>query len=366
MFLEQEQYLARIAALKDQMRETGEGLHMDDLERELSELKEEMAAEGFWDDLDRSTRVNQRIAAIERKISHYQELISACDDAEIMVQLADEENDADLVTEAGEFIDKLTQQVDALALETMMRGDYDNNNTVLSLHAGAGGTEAQDWAQMLYRMYTRYCERLGFKVKVLDMLPGDEAGIKSATFEVDGENAYGYLRSEKGVHRLVRISPFDSNARRHTSFVSLDVAPLLEDDGAVEIDMEDVRVDTYRSTGAGGQHVNKTDSAVRMTHMPTGIVVSCQNERSQVQNREMCMKMLRAKLLELQEREKEEKMAEIKGEMKKIEWGSQIRSYVFQPYTMVKDHRTGYETGNVDDVMNGNLDGFTTAYLKMQ
>ncbi len=366
MFLEQEQYLSTITDLREQLRETGEGLHIDLLERELSELKEEMASDGFWDDLDRSTRVNQRIAAIERKISHYQELVAACDDAEIMVQLADEENDKDLVSEAGEFIDKLTVQVDALALETMMRGDYDSCNTVLSLHAGAGGTEAQDWAQMLYRMYTRYCERLGFKVTVLDLLPGDEAGIKSATFEVDGDNAYGYLRSEKGVHRLVRISPFDSNARRHTSFVSLDVAPLLEDEGQVQINMEDVRVDTYRSTGAGGQHVNKTDSAVRMTHMPTGIVVACQNERSQVQNREMCLKMLRAKLLELQEREKEEKMAEIKGEMKKIEWGSQIRSYVFQPYTMVKDHRTGFETGNVDDVMNGNLDGFTTAYLKMQ
>lgn len=219
---------------------------------------------------------------------------------------------------------------------------------------------------MLYRMYTRYCERRGFKIKLLDYLDGDEAGTKSATFEVDGDNAYGYLRSEKGVHRLVRISPFDSNARRHTSFSSLDVAPMLEEEGEVEINMEDVRVDTYRSTGAGGQHINKTDSAVRMTHMPTGIVVSCQNERSQVQNREMCMKMLRAKLLELQEREKEEKMADIKGEMKKIEWGSQIRSYVFQPYTMVKDHRTGYESGNIDDVMDGNLDGFITAYLKMQ
>ena len=219
---------------------------------------------------------------------------------------------------------------------------------------------------MLYRMYTRYCEHMGFKVNVLDYLDGDEAGVKSVTFEVDGDNVYGYLRGEKGVHRLVRISPFDSNARRHTSFSSLDVAPMLEDEGKIEINMEDVRVDTYRSTGAGGQHVNKTDSAVRMTHMPTGIVVSCQNERSQVQNREMCMRMLRAKLLELQEREREEQMAEIKGEMKKIEWGSQIRSYVFQPYTMVKDHRTGYESGNIEDVMNGNLDGFITAYLKMQ
>ncbi|MGI6670083.1 MAG: peptide chain release factor 2 [Christensenellales bacterium] len=366
MFLEQEQYLSNLSNLRDQLHEIGEGLRIDDLEHELSELREEMSSDGFWDNLERSAQVNQRMAAIERKLTHYRELVATCDDVEIMIELADEENDADLIADIGVTIEKLTAQVEALGLETMMRGDYDSCNTVLSLHAGAGGTEAQDWAQMLYRMYTRYCERLGFKVTVLDLIPGDEAGIKSATFEVDGDNAYGYLRSEKGVHRLVRISPFDSNARRHTSFVSLDVAPLLEDDAQVEIDMEDVRVDTYRSTGAGGQHVNKTDSAVRMTHMPTGIVVSCQNERSQVQNREMCLKMLRAKLIELQEREKEEKMAEIKGEMKKIEWGSQIRSYVFQPYTMVKDHRTGYETGNVDDVMNGNLDGFTTAYLKMQ
>ena len=248
-----------------------------------------------------------------------------------------------------------------------MRGDYDDNDAVLSLHAGAGGTEAQDWTSMLYRMYTRYCEKMGFTVKLLDLLDGDEAGIKSVTFEVSGDHAYGYLRGEKGVHRLVRISPFDANARRHTSFASLDVAPMLEDDNSdIEINMKDVRVDTYHSSGAGGQNVNKTSSAVRMTHYPTGIVVSCQTERDQVQNRATCIKMLKAKLLELRERAKEEEMANIKGEMKKIEWGSQIRSYVFQPYTMVKDHRTNYESGNIDDVMDGNLEGFITAYLKMQ
>ena len=255
----------------------------------------------------------------------------------------------------------------ALELETLMRGDYDDNDAVLSLHAGAGGTEAQDWTSMLYRMYTRYCEKMGFTVKLLDLLDGDEAGIKSVTFEVSGDHAYGYLRGEKGVHRLVRISPFDANARRHTSFASLDVAPMLEDDDSdIEINMKDVRVDTYHSSGAGGQNVNKTSSAVRMTHYPTGIVVSCQTERDQVQNRATCIKMLKAKLLELRERAKEEEMANIKGEMKKIEWGSQIRSYVFQPYTMVKDHRTNYESGNIDDVMDGNLEGFITAYLKMQ
>ncbi len=366
MILLLEDIKLRLEALKGQLEEIRGGLHIEQMQRELTELKEEMNAPGFWDDLDRSTHVNKRIAAIEHKIGHYDGLVSQRDDLEVMAELAQEENDESAAKEAAGELDALCEKVDLLALETLMRGDYDQSNAVLSLHAGAGGTEAQDWTSMLYRMYTRYCERMGFKVTVLDYLDGDEAGVKSVTFEVDGDNAYGYLRGEKGVHRLVRISPFDSNARRHTSFSSLDVAPMLEDEGKIEINMEEVRVDTYRSTGAGGQHINKTDSAVRMTHMPTGIVVSCQNERSQVQNREMCLRMLRSKLLELREREKEEQMAQIKGEMKKIEWGSQIRSYVFQPYTMVKDHRTGYESGNIDDVMDGNLDGFVTAYLKMQ
>jgi peptide chain release factor 2 len=283
-----------------------------------------------------------------------------------LIELADEMSDQESCDEAVRMLDELTGKVDELAVETLMQGDYDDSDVIISLHAGAGGTEAQDWTSMLYRMYTRYAERKGFKVKLLDLLDGDEAGIKSVSFEVSGENAYGYLRSERGVHRLVRISPFDSNARRHTSFSSVDVAPVIENDGDITINMEEVRVDTYRSSGAGGQHVNMTDSAVRMTHIPTGIVVSCQNERSQIQNRETCLKMLRARLLEVREREREEEMADIKGEMKKIEWGSQIRSYVFQPYTMVKDHRTGEESGNIDDVMDGNLDAFTIAYLKMQ
>ena len=366
MILLLEDVKLRLEALKGQLEEIRGGLRINDLQQELTELKEEMAAPSFWDNLERSTQVNKRIAAIENKIGHFTDLVSQRDDLEVMAELAQEEEDEAAANEVAEELDALYEKADALALETLMRGDYDQSNAVLSLHAGAGGTEAQDWTSMLYRMYTRYCERMGFKITVLDYLEGDEAGVKSVTFEVDGDNAYGYLRGEKGVHRLVRISPFDSNARRHTSFSSLDVAPMLEDEGKIEINMEEVRVDTYRSTGAGGQHVNKTDSAVRMTHMPTGIVVSCQNERSQVQNREMCMRMLKSKLLELREREKEEQMAEIKGEMKKIEWGSQIRSYVFQPYTMVKDHRTGFESGNIDDVMNGNLDGFVTAYLKMQ
>ena len=336
------------------------------MKEEVSELEEEMNAPEFWNNLERSTKVNQRLSALRSKLAHYSKLCAQADDIDVMMELAEEGDDEDLVQEAGQSIESLRKDADALELETLMRGEYDDNNAILSLHAGAGGTEAQDWTQMLYRMYTRYCEIMRFKVKVMDLQDGDEAGIKSVTFEVEGDNAYGFLRGEKGVHRLVRISPFDSNARRHTSFASLDVAPLLEDDGAFVINMEEVRIDTYRASGAGGQHVNRTDSAVRMTHIPTNTVVQCQNERSQVQNKEMCLKMLRSKLLELREREKEEKMADIKGEMKKIEWGSQIRSYVFQPYTMVKDHRTGFESGNVDDVMNGNLSGFVTAYLKMQ
>jgi len=364
--IELDQYKQDLQRVKKSILQSGEALHIEQLQEEVTELQEEMNAPEFWNDLERSTKVNQRIRACQGKLEHYHKLLSTCDDIEVMMTLATEEDDEDMVQETGNELEGLSAAAEALELETLMRGEYDSSNAILSLHAGAGGTEAQDWTQMLYRMYTRYCERRGFTVKLLDLLDGDEAGIKSVTFEVDGENAYGYLRGEKGVHRLVRISPFDSNARRHTSFSSLDVAPMLEDDGAFEIDMEEVRIDTYRASGAGGQHVNRTDSAVRMTHIPTNTVVQCQNERSQVQNKETCLRMLRSKLLELREREKEEKMADIKGEMKKIEWGSQIRSYVFQPYTMVKDHRTNFESGNIDDVMNGNLDGFTTSYLKMQ
>ena len=364
MIIELEQYASRVEELRATLREVGDGLHIDQMERELTELHEEMNAEGFWDNLERSTHVNRRISSLEGKIKHYQGLLHSCDDIEAMIELAREENDDAMLEETAAELDKLEKDTEALALETLMRGKYDDCDAMLSLHAGAGGTEAQDWTQMLYRMYTRYCERSGFKVTTLDILEGDEAGLKSVTFQVEGENAYGYLRSEKGVHRLVRISPFDSNARRHTSFSSLDVSPIL-DTSDFKIDMEDVRIDTYRAGGAGGQHVNRTDSAVRMTHIPTGIVAQCQNERSQVQNREVCLRILMSRLIEREQRIKEEQMADIKGEMKKIEWGSQIRSYVFQPYTMVKDHRTNYESGNVDDVMDGNLSGFITAYLKM-
>lgn len=335
------------------------------IENELRELEQDMAEPDFWNDLERSTQVNRRAKQCADKLAHHKQLLSRAEDIQALIELIEEEDDPSMVQEVLGDIARLKADVEALMLETLLRGEYDANSAIMSLHAGAGGTEAQDWTGMLHRMYVRYCERHGYDVKMIDYLPGDEAGTKSATWEVSGDNAYGFLRSEKGVHRLVRISPFDSNARRHTSFASMDVSPIIED-SAVELDMEEVRIDTYRASGAGGQHVNRTDSAVRMTHIPSGIVVQCQNERSQVQNREVCIRMLKSRLIELHERQKEEQMADIKGEMKKIEWGSQIRSYVFQPYTMVKDHRTGYEVGDVDGVMDGDLDGFITAYLQMQ
>ena len=331
---------------------------------EKAQLEEQMAAPEFWNDIESANKVNQRMKVVSNKIDKYAKLMTRASDIETLIEMADEEEDESMIEEIASEYREFEQAVEALKLETLLKGPYDSSNAVLSLHAGAGGTEAQDWVSMLYRMYTRYCDIQGFTVKVLDLLDGEEAGIKSVTFEVDGDNAYGYLKAEKGVHRLVRISPFDSSGRRHTSFASLDVTPIFDDDtGEITIDPDDLRDDTYRSSGAGGQHVNKTSSAIRITHLPTGIVVQCQNERSQIQNRETAMRMLRGKLLELQERERMEHMAQIKGEMKKIEWGSQIRSYVFQPYTMVKDHRTGVENGNIQAVMDGAIEPFINAFL---
>lgn len=362
--IEMEGFKQDLTLVRQMLEEAGQSLQIDHLREQLTEYQEDMGSQGFWDDTERAQKVSAKASSVERRIQHYEHLCSQADDIEVMMELADEADDHEMAEEIASEFAKLKEALEALRLQTLLTGEYDGCNCILSLHAGAGGTEAQDWTSMLYRMYTRFCERMGFTVKELDMLDGDEAGVKSVTFEVTGDYAYGYLKSERGVHRLVRISPFDANARRHTSFASLDVSPVIEDDGAIEIRPEDLRIDTYRASGAGGQHVNRTDSAVRITHIPTGIVVQCQNERSQVQNKEMCFIWLRARLAELKEQQRQEQMGEIKGELKKIEWGSQIRSYVFQPYTMVKDHRTGYEMGDVSAVMDGELEGFVTSYLQ--
>ena len=365
--IELEEYRLELGKIRERIVEAGQSLNIEGLKEQLAELHETMNEPDFWNDLEKATATNRKVRTAENKLEHFTKLNQRADDVEATMELAEEMEDESLVAEAGEEINSLNADLEELRLESLLRGDYDSNNCYVSLHAGAGGTEAQDWTSMLYRMYMRYCERHGYEVKLIDLLDGDEAGIKSVTIEVDGDNAYGFLRGEKGVHRLVRISPFDAAARRHTSFSSVDVSPILDDDdNEIEVNMNDVRVDTYHSSGAGGQNVNKTSSAVRFTHYPTGIVVSSQTSRDQVHNRENCMRMLKAKLLELREREREQQMADIKGEMKKIEWGSQIRSYVFHPYSMVKDHRTSFETSDVNGVMDGELDGFITAYLQMQ
>ncbi len=363
--IETEGFQIQLEEIREKLAEAEKSLDIGHLKEQLVEHQEDMGSPGFWDDMERATRVSAEAHRVEAKLNHYAALVSRADDIEVMMELAEEEDDHAMAGEIKVEMEKLTDELEALRLTTLLTGEYDACNCILSLHAGAGGTEAQDWTEMLYRMYTRYAERMGFSVKEVDLLEGDEAGIKSVSFEVTGDYAYGYLKCERGVHRLVRISPFDSNARRHTSFASLDVAPVIEDEGDIEIRPEDIRIDTYRASGAGGQHVNRTDSAVRITHLATGIVVQCQNERSQVQNKEMCFRWLRARLAELREKQRQEQMGDIKGEMKKIEWGSQIRSYVFQPYKLVKDLRTGYEVGDVDAVMDGKLEGFVTAYLQM-
>ena len=362
--IEMEVFKQDLTAVRNMIAEAGESLHVDHLREQLVEYQEDMGSNGFWDDTERATRISAKANSTENRIKHYESLINRADEIEIMMELAEEEDDESMAEDIKKEFASLKEDLESLKLQTLLTGEYDDCNCILTLHAGAGGTEAQDWTSMLYRMYTRFCERMGFAVKELDYLDGDEAGIKSVSFEVTGDYAYGYLKAERGVHRLVRISPFDSQARRHTSFASLDVAPIIEDNTDIEIRNEDLRIDTYRASGKGGQHVNRTDSAVRITHLPTGIVVQCQNERSQLQNKEKCFIWLRAKLAELKEQQRQEQMGDIKGELKKIEWGSQIRSYVFQPYTMVKDHRTGYEMGNINEVMDGKLEGFVTSYLQ--
>ena len=326
-----------------------------------------MASESnFWDDLEISQKVLQKTKNLKDGLNRFQNLVSRYEDLYTLIQLGLEEEDGSVIEEIKEGMKSLRKDIDDIKIQTLLSGPYDKNNAILTLHAGAGGTEAQDWVEMLYRMYTRWAEKRGFLVKELDYLEGEEAGIKSVSVLISGQYAYGYLNSEKGVHRLVRISPFDASGRRHTSFASAEVMPELEDDLAIQINPDDLKVDTFRASGAGGQHVNKTDSAIRITHIPTGIVTACQNERSQFQNKDTAMKMLKAKLLELKEREQKEKIDGIKGEQREIAWGSQIRSYVFHPYNLVKDHRTNSEMGNVNAVMDGEIDDFINAFLKMK
>lgn len=362
--LEFEQLLLKLRDSRKELGELRQAMGYDTLAAQAGELDARTQGEFFWNDIEGSQKVLRRLSQLRARIQEYDKLVSLYEDTETLAQLGDEEGDLSVLPEAQASYEQLTGRMEEQRLKTLLSGEYDQKNAILTFHAGAGGTEAQDWAQMLYRMYTRWAERRGFKYQLLDWLDGDEAGIKSASILIQGENAYGYLKSESGVHRLVRVSPFDASGRRHTSFASLEVMPEIDDDTEVEIDPGDLKVDTYRSSGAGGQHVNKTESAIRITHLPTGIVVACQNERSQHQNREVAMKMLRSKLIEIKEREHLERIEDIKGDQKEIAWGSQIRSYVFMPYTMAKDHRTGFEVGNIGAVMDGDLDGFINAYLK--
>lgn len=343
------------------------GLFDLDLKQDMiANFEEKMSAPDFWDDNEKAQAVIAEMNAVKSSVDDYEKLQQEYDDAAMMAELADEEGEESLFGEIAEAVKSIKKKLDDFELSLLLSQPYDKMNAILELHPGAGGTESQDWGQMLLRMYTRWAEKRGFKVETLDYLPGDEAGIKSVTLLIKGFNAYGYLKAEKGVHRLVRISPFDSSGRRHTSFVSCDVVPEITEDADVEIRTEDLKIDTYRASGAGGQHINTTDSAVRITHLPSGIVVTCQNERSQIKNREQAMTMLRSKLYERKIEEQQKQLDEIRGEQSDIAWGSQIRSYVFHPYSMVKDHRTSVETGNVGAVMDGDLDPFIDGYLRSQ
>lgn len=337
---------------------------LDKISSEIKELEQKTMEDGFWNDTNTSSKVLQDIKSLKGKYNKFNKLSTELKNLEELNYLLLIEKDEELIDELIKNTNSLEKSIEKLEIETLFSGKYDNNNAIITLHPGAGGTESQDWVEMLYRMYSRWANANGFQIKELDYLAGEEAGIKSVTALVSGENAYGYLKSEIGVHRLVRISPFDSGGRRHTSFASVEVLPEITDDIEIQINPEDLRIDTYRASGAGGQHINKTDSAVRITHIPTNIVVSCQTERSQIQNKETAMKMLKSKLLDLKEKEQKETISDLKGEQKDIAWGSQIRSYVFCPYTLVKDHRTNYETGNVQAVMDGEINEFIFAYLK--
>lgn len=362
--LQFEELKLKLEAMAPQIDDLAESIGLTQLKRQADELDAQAAAPGFWDDMETAKKVTQKTAILKAKIENYEKLHTEYQDTMTLIELANDEEDLSLLDECTEGFERIEKSIETQRLATLLSGEYDAKNAILTFHAGAGGTEAQDWASMLYRMYTHWAESHGFQYNILDYLDGDEAGIKSASIEIVGENAYGYLKGEAGVHRLVRISPFDASGRRHTSFSALEVIPEIDEDTEVEIRPEDIKMDVFRSSGAGGQHINKTSSAVRLTHIPTGIVVACQNERSQFQNRDKAMAMLKSKLVEIKEREHLDKIDDIKGTQMKIEWGSQIRSYVFMPYTLVKDHRTGYESGNIQAVMDGGIDGYINAYLK--
>ena len=362
--IEFDEYKVKLENMEPKLTALGESLGLESAREELERLHAMAASEGFWNDAANSQKVTKQTRLLETKIASFEKMCADREDMLVLCEMAIEEDDDSMLPELEEGYAALEKEMEEARLETLLTGEYDGNNALMSFHAGAGGTEAQDWCQMLYRMYTRWVERHGFTYKIMDYLEGDEAGLKSADILIEGPNAYGFLKGENGVHRLVRVSPFDSNARRQTSFAAIEVIPEIDDDANdVEIRPEDIEMQVYRSSGAGGQHINKTSSAVRLIHKPTGIVVSCQTERSQFQNRDNCMKMLRSKLVEIKEREHLDKISDIKGVQQKIEWGSQIRNYVFMPYTLVKDTRTGCETSNVNGVMDGDLDPFINSYL---
>ncbi|MFW2504147.1 MULTISPECIES: peptide chain release factor 2 [Clostridium] len=365
MIIELEKELVKLPGIKKSIEEMGAHFDRDRLEKELNELEYQMQEAGFWDDIKRAEEVTKKSKLIKDKIENFDKLKSQIEDIEVLKEIM-EDDDEESANEIIQTLRDIQEQIDDYNMKVLLCGEYDKNNAILTLHVGVGGTDANDWTEMLLRMYTRWCEKQGYSIETLDLLPGDEAGIKSVTLKVTGEYAYGYLKAEKGIHRLVRISPYNANGKRQTSFASMEVLPELTKEQDIEIRSDDLKIDTYRSGGAGGQHVNKTDSAVRITHIPTGIVVQCQNERSQFSNRDTAMEMLKSKLVELKERAHKEKIEDLTGELKDMGWGSQIRSYVFHPYSMVKDHRTNVETSNVTSVMDGEIDMFINAYLKQQ
>jgi peptide chain release factor 2 len=363
MIIELEEYKYKLIGMRKDIEELYDSLRIAELTKQVNEMEEKTLDPDFWSDQTNSSKILQSIKQGKKKLDEFNGLAQRLEDAIALADMAIEENEEGYAEEVKAELEFVEKEEERMRIEILLSGEYDRNNAIITLHAGTGGTEACDWTNMLYRMYTRWAQKAGYEVELLDMLDGDEAGLKSVTFQLNGENAYGYMKSEKGIHRLVRVSPFDSAGRRQTSFASCDVMPEIEDDTEIEIRPEDIRIDTYRASGAGGQHVNKTSSAIRITHFPTGVVVACQEERSQFANKDKAFKMLKSKLLALKLEEQMQKLAEIRGETKEIGWGSQIRSYVFMPYTMVKDHRTGQETGKVDAVMDGDIDDFMSAYL---